>query len=365
MDTALLAGAPAVRFTHVRALSANVEMRPPSRLKDITRALATWTPEDRPVMTWLLAELQGLMRASFVGAYRPLATDQGWSLEFMLGAGERAASQVRAFQEWVLRMRSSPRFLTYNPYAVEARQRNTVLLPSDFPRAVYERFQGPLYQAVGTPGHQQVRILVCDGPRLLSWLGATREQPFTAREVGVLRHLARPLQERLRWERQLRPPWHGTLAMELSLEAVGRPAFVVGPRNTVELANAPARALLERGSRDALASIRQSERQGSTGAFTVTRLTAPGWPPYLLAIAKQREPASSSYAALAQERWRLTARQTAILELVLDGASNKEIATQSSCAEVTVENHITEIYRRSGARSRTDVVRLAFLLAKP
>jgi DNA-binding CsgD family transcriptional regulator len=340
-------------------------MRPSSRLKDVVRALETWTPDDRPVMTWLLAELRELMGASFVGAYRPLATDQGWSLEFMHGAGASAVSQVRAFQDWVLRMKSSTLFLTYNPYAVEVRQRNTVLLPSDFPRALYERFQGPVYQAVGTPGHQQVRILVCDGPRLLSWLGATREESFTPREVGVLRHLARPLEERLRWERQLRPPWHGTLAMEASLEALGRPAFVVGPRNTVELANEPGRALLDTDTRAVLASIRQSERQRSNGAFMITRLTAPGWPPYLLAIARPREPASSSYAALAQRRWGLTARQTAVLELVLGGASNKEIATQSSCAEVTVENHITAIYRRSGARSRTDVVRLAFLLSRP
>jgi DNA-binding NarL/FixJ family response regulator len=58
----------------------------------------------------------------------------------------------------------------------------------------------------------------------------------------------------------------------------------------------------------------------------------------------------------ARRVWGLSPRQLSVLELLLTGASNKEIANALQCAEVTVENHLTSLYRRSGARSRTDLV---------
>ncbi len=335
-------------------------MRPSSRLKEIAEALTTWTPEARPAMTWFLPELRDLLGASFAGAYRPLATDQGWSLEFMHGAGETAASQVRGFQRWVAQMKSSDRFVAYNPYAVEPRQQNYTLLAKDFARSVLAEHNEALYRAVGLPGHDQVRVLVCDGPRLLGWIGVTRQEPFTPREVAVLRYLTRPVQKRLRLERQLGPSWPCNLA-EVALEALGRPAFVVGPKNTIDFGNRLGSALLERDPKGVIASIHQSVRKAPAGAFTITRLAVPGGPAHLLAIQKERSPGIASRLSRAQHRWRLTARQTQVLELVLTGATNKDIACQSSCAEVTVENHITEIYRRSGSRSRADLVKRFFV----
>jgi DNA-binding NarL/FixJ family response regulator len=53
-----------------------------------------------------------------------------------------------------------------------------------------------------------------------------------------------------------------------------------------------------------------------------------------------------------------------VLELIAAGGhSNKEIATTIGCAEVTVENHVTELLRRSGAKSRTDLVGRLFTMA--
>jgi DNA-binding CsgD family transcriptional regulator len=335
-------------------------MRPSSRLKDIAQALTKWTPQDAPAMTWLLPELRDVLDASFVGAYRPLATDQGWSLEFMYGAGETAASQVRAFERWVGQLQGSNRFLAYNPYSVDLQQRNRALLRSELARSVVAELNEALYQAVGLPGSDQVRVLVCEGPRLLSWLGATREEPFTRRDAGVLRYLTRPVEERLRLERLLQPRWPSTLAMEAALEAVGRPAFVVGPKNTIDFGNKLGSALLARDPKGVLASIRQSARKASDGAFSITPLTVLGAPPYLLAIQKEQRHGLASLVSLAQRRWGLTARQTHVLELMLTGATNKDIAHQSSCAEVTVEKHITELYRRSGSRSRADLARRLF-----
>jgi DNA-binding NarL/FixJ family response regulator len=41
---------------------------------------------------------------------------------------------------------------------------------------------------------------------------------------------------------------------------------------------------------------------------------------------------------------------------VAGGASNKEIAFALACSEVTVENHITELFRRSNTKSRASLV---------
>jgi DNA-binding CsgD family transcriptional regulator len=56
------------------------------------------------------------------------------------------------------------------------------------------------------------------------------------------------------------------------------------------------------------------------------------------------------------QRWRLTPRQQDVLSWLVSGNTNKEIAQQISSAEVTVEFHLSNLFRRAGARSRTEVV---------
>jgi DNA-binding CsgD family transcriptional regulator len=96
----------------------------------------------------------------------------------------------------------------------------------------------------------------------------------------------------------------------------------------------------------------------------VTQLTSEVLPGYRLAIWNERSPSATDHLAQAERDWGLTARQTRVLELIAVGAhTNKEIAVAIGCAEVTVENHVTELLRRSGAKSRTDLVGRLFTLA--
>jgi DNA-binding NarL/FixJ family response regulator len=69
--------------------------------------------------------------------------------------------------------------------------------------------------------------------------------------------------------------------------------------------------------------------------------------------------------ALARRRWGLSPRQTHVLHWLVTGATNKEIAQRIERSEVTVENHVTQLYRRSGARSRVDLVGKLFTLGAP
>lgn len=51
--------------------------------------------------------------------------------------------------------------------------------------------------------------------------------------------------------------------------------------------------------------------------------------------------------------WELTPRQTQILELVVRGLSNKEIATALDCSLKTVEAHVGQVLRKAASDSRT------------
>jgi DNA-binding CsgD family transcriptional regulator len=59
--------------------------------------------------------------------------------------------------------------------------------------------------------------------------------------------------------------------------------------------------------------------------------------------------------------WQLTPRQSAVLERLVAGAANKEIAADLGCAVTTVEEHLTAIYRKAGVSGRYPL--LALLLS--
>lgn len=334
-----------------------------SRVEDLRRALGTWAPGAPAAATWLLPELRELLKADFSGAYRPSATGAGWTLDFMHGAGVGAPNYVQLFRRFVGDLPCSEGFLALgNPHLVEPAQRNRVLLLRDIlrPRGHAERERTELftslYRALDIGSHDQIRILVCDGPRQLAWVGATRPEPFTERESRILRRLATSLRERLRLEHQLANPALLAAAFEATLEALPTAAFVIGPRGRLEVANRTGVMLWERDRKEVLDAIRESEAGGpDVGAFAITRLISRGNPPYLLAIRKERTGVLERVLT-AQRQWGLSVRQARVLELVATGATNKEIASTLACSEPTVENHVTELFRRSGATSRAGLV---------
>jgi len=57
----------------------------------------------------------------------------------------------------------------------------------------------------------------------------------------------------------------------------------------------------------------------------------------------------------------LTEREANILELLIDGNTNKEIARILKLEEITIKVHLRNTYRKIGAGNRTDAVRISFL----
>jgi DNA-binding CsgD family transcriptional regulator len=64
-----------------------------------------------------------------------------------------------------------------------------------------------------------------------------------------------------------------------------------------------------------------------------------------------------SVAAVARD-WKLTPRERHILTHLLDGRSNRAIATALAITPRTVESHLTSMFKKAGAESRAELVAL-------
>lgn len=51
-------------------------------------------------------------------------------------------------------------------------------------------------------------------------------------------------------------------------------------------------------------------------------------------------------------RWQLTPREQVVVELILTGKGNKEIANALGCSTKTIEFHATNVFRKVGVDSR-------------
>lgn len=69
-----------------------------------------------------------------------------------------------------------------------------------------------------------------------------------------------------------------------------------------------------------------------------------------------RDDAFTKKLATATHTWALTPRQEDVLRLLARGDANKEIAQALACAENTVELHVTELFRKSGAPTRAKLI---------
>ena len=69
----------------------------------------------------------------------------------------------------------------------------------------------------------------------------------------------------------------------------------------------------------------------------------------------------------AEEAWGLTPRQQEVLELLVQGKSNREIAQALDMAENTVKVHVVAIFKVLGVSSRVEAVlaRLRHIPGKP
>ena len=145
-------------------------------------------------------------------------------------------------------------------------------------------------------------------------------------------------------------------ALEAVLTAHPGCAFVLDGLGRVTALSADAKRTLAADTKETLARL-----AGAVGAPS-----APGFDvlPVRIGVRIDRiviiERASGAWSfeeriARAAERWGLTPRQREALDRMARGMSNREIAQDLGCAEVTVESHLTAIYRRAAVGGRSQL----------
>ena len=331
------------------------------REAEVTRALVetinTVGDGDPPVLEGLIAPLQALLDSERVASFGVDQGPDGASVSFACGSPGLARTGPDPLDGLV---RDRPRdFAAFDALHPAPAQRNVVLLARDLgdeeTLAALPAVQ-QLFPAYGLCGLDFLRVLVCDGPVLLAWVGAFRRAPFTDRERCLLAAIVPQLRIRLAVERQLRQAMVSQAALETALEAGGAPAFVLRRPGIVVHANSAGAALLEcerRATREALRRVAAGCADASYLAFS---FSSAGLPDHWLAIRRPVPEVPARRAAAAALTWGLTPRQRDVLALLATGKCNKEIATELGCAERTVELHVSACLDKARCEQRAGLV---------
>jgi DNA-binding CsgD family transcriptional regulator len=146
-------------------------------------------------------------------------------------------------------------------------------------------------------------------------------------------------------------------ALAATLELVREPAFVLSERGEIRSANAAGLRELKGAPKVEALLLRSALDEGCT-AFEVTPLRgSSGTVVGFLAIRRL----GSAYVLASREhrvsraarRWALTRRQSQVLSLIAEGASNARIAAQLGISERTAEDHVAAILSRAAASTRS------------
>lgn len=213
-----------------------------------------------------------------------------------------------------------------------------------------------LYERLGIGGQDTMRVLVCDGPDMLAWIGCVQPERTTERQRSLLSRVVPAFRKRLLFERLISGATLASTALGASLEEHAVAVWVLGADGTVAHANAAGRARFDAdppAMRSALAgcvagasssplkAIALRDRSGSAGHIIVE-------PP---------DAASSiSAAEQAARRLGLTSAQARVLRCVARGISNAKTATELGVAERTIEAHVTAILRKAQVPSRSALI---------
>lgn len=114
--------------------------------------------------------------------------------------------------------------------------------------------------------------------------------------------------------------------------------------------------------RDQVRHLAAAEREPDT----VVLLTAPSSEAYSVHIAALADAGQTAHVVTVRElgsnresfarRYALSAREQEVVDLVMRGYSNRDIASALGCSEATAKKHLTHVFDKVGVDSRTQLV---------
>jgi DNA-binding CsgD family transcriptional regulator len=334
------------------------------RVRELAAHLDTFSPGAPPAFPALLPDFNRLLDAAATCAYSVGVDAQRLSVDWLHAEGisPRWVRELRALLE-----QTQFRPCAYTPVKPEPAQRNQPLMLDELNQlanrpSMPAPFKDFLSRAVH-PKTDQLRVLVCDGPSLLAWVGAYRPRRFDGGDQGLLAALAPSLQRRLQLERHFEEATLTRAALETALEAITAPAFIVSGAIRVLHTNRAGRALLESERARTLASLQQLVTGGSNGLGTISELKMTGAPTHYLVLLRVPTGDLETRVRHAAQLFRLTPRQTEVLRLLAQGYANKSIAAILGCAVGTIEVHVTAVLHKAGVESRSELVAMFWAIS--
>lgn len=140
------------------------------------------------------------------------------------------------------------------------------------------------------------------------------------------------------------------VALDVALEALTEPAYIVARDGHIERANSGGLAQLAARGKELEAELQRAAR-GGQGHYRARAFVVPNVGEHVLLV---HQPPDRLEACTS--RWRLTPREAQVLDLLARGQSNQTIARQLSCAERTIEAHITRLLEKSGNERRSQLI---------
>lgn len=323
--------------------------------RDLTEAFATFEEGAPPVLGRVVRPLEKRLASRKVVAFGVSVGPEGGNLSFACASPALLAEGTAALASLV---RTRPRdFAAFDSESPDLSQRNVALLRSDLAaRTAVDALPvaREVFPCYGLSRDDFVRVLVCDGPSLLAWVGAFRREPFGPRERDELQRLVPALRRRLVAERLLRDTRLAAAAFCAAVEAVGAPAFVLSASGRVLHANGAGCALIDRDRRSIEEQLRAA-LAGRPNGYEITRLISAAAPDHFFVV--QRAPMQAGrQVAAAASRWGLTPRQREVLALLAAGKCNKTIAAELGCAPRTVELHVSACLDKAQCEQRAELV---------
>ena len=332
------------------------------RVRESESDLATLVDGGPPALTMVTPALAELLQADVPLSivFGPRNDGSGVRVEHSV-LGRPAPGFLSTFDAFVSTQEGID-WTGYNPIFPQPDQRNVAL---DLDRVIRliggrDRWDVPVardfFPRVGMGSADNLRVLVCDGPSLLAWVGAFRESKFGDIERRTLQRLVPALRRRLLVERLLATGRTTRALLDAALDAIPAAAFITSLQGAPIEANAMARLWLTREGRAGRDILREAIRRRGNASFAVTPVVSPGTPARCMVIARPgAEPSSLARVALASARWSLTARQSEVLQLVVEGLTNRTIAASLRIAERTVEVHLTAMFEKAQVESRGEL----------
>jgi DNA-binding CsgD family transcriptional regulator len=325
-------------------------------LRDISSSIDCHELGAPPVLSTIAEPMRVLLNAAFSVSYGLSPAGESMRCDFWY---TQLPSAMRVDLDASLAATSSlTTWATYDPRCPASDQRNRVC---SFP--IKQLTTTGAYAVLRKYGVNtaQIRVLMCEGPSLLAWVGAFRDDAFTDRERSLLARIITTLRRRLVLERRLQEADAKSSLLEVALERIASAAFVTDARGHVLHANVAGRAVLDRNARELLPRLAAAQSIHDS-EFEIHAITARGVPLQRLVFLREPTDLCAARVARAAQCWSLTGRQSEVLHAILRGQTNARISAELQISERTVEVHVTAILERAQCVSRAALISSALTM---